>query len=57
MDFDQSSYDSSRMFVDTIGQINHKADRIAWTTRIRTLPGFPVQGWGATMIARRAIDG
>ncbi|MBK7576334.1 MAG: T9SS type A sorting domain-containing protein [Ignavibacteria bacterium] len=56
-DFDQSSYDSSRMFVDTIGQINHKADRIAWMTRIRTLPGFPVQGWGATMIARRAIDG
>ncbi|MBL0323176.1 MAG: T9SS type A sorting domain-containing protein [Ignavibacteria bacterium] len=56
-DYDQASYNNSGMFVDTIGQVNHKADRIAWMTRIRTMPGNPVQGWGATMIARRAIDG
>ncbi|MCX6141184.1 MAG: hypothetical protein NTX15_10225 [Candidatus Kapabacteria bacterium] len=55
-DYDQSGFHSPQGFIDSVGLINHKADRIAWTYNAHQPQSNP-PAWGASMIGRRAVDG
>ncbi|MBL0323140.1 MAG: hypothetical protein KA339_04405 [Candidatus Kapabacteria bacterium] len=55
-DYDQSGFDGTGAFLDSIGILNHKADRIGWVNAVRIANPVNPPTWERTRIGRRVVD-
>ncbi|MBK6418554.1 MAG: hypothetical protein IPF79_05100 [Ignavibacteria bacterium] len=55
-DYDQAGFDGTGAFLDSVGILNHKADRIAWVNAVRIPEPVNPPTWDRSRIGRRVVD-